>query len=357
MFIQSFCKNNYKLSNRNYLDDYSNIITKEIDMTMSGRYLTEYPKLDIDLKELDKYPLNTYAEELKKVIAEKNNIKNDIIIGSGANGILQNLAKLYLGKGENLIVPFYTFNQLEYAATTLKAHTKRVYMNEEKINFTNIIKSIDQKTKLIYICNPNNPTGVYIESYKLLEFSKIVKKINKNVKLIIDESTIEFTNKESILDYKLPRNMIVVRTLSKAYGAANLRVGYMVCNNDVYKEYVKNTTTNELSSIICKLAINILKSNLYKENVKLVLRQRDFLQNELKNIGIETYNSNSNILLTKTTFTKSEIDNIEKNNISVVKVKDKNDRIHIRIAIQDEYTNKAFINKLKKIISKNRENL
>ena len=352
MSILYFCKKKYKLSNRNYLDDYSNTISKRIDMTMSGKYLSKYPLLNIDFSDLDKYPLKYYINEFENTIRKKYKINNEIVIGSGTNGILQNLVKIYVSNGDNLVTPFYTFNQLEYACSSLKAVTRRVYMDSEYINFDNIIKSIDKKTKLVYICNPNNPTGIYIDSSKLMELSKRIKKINRNTKLIIDESTIEFSKKKSLLDYTLPNNVIVVRTLSKAYGIANLRVGYMVCNNDVYKKYQENTTINEVSSIICKIAINIIKSNFYKDNVKLVLKEREYLKRELSNMGIETYKSDSNILLTKNTFTNKELKLIEDNEISIVKVKDIYNKVHIRIAVQDTNTNREFISILKKIINK-----
>jgi len=346
MYILSFLKNKkHIISKRNFLDDYSNISSKKIDMTMSGKYLGKYPELDIDLNDLDKYPLKYYIDELKQTIRKKYNIKNEIIIGNGSNGILMNLVKIYLKKGDNLVTPYYTFNQLEYAATSLNAKTKRVFMDEDNINFDNIIKNIDKKTKLIYICNPNNPTGKYIDVKKLIELSKRVK----NIKIIIDESTIEFSNKKSILDYSLPKNIIVVRTFSKAFGIANLRVGYMICNKDVYKKYKENVTNNEVSSINCKIAIKLLKSNLYKENVKLVLNERNYLKKELNKIGIETYDSDSNILLTKTCFSKKELDLLEKTEISIVPVKDIKNNIHIRIAVQDSKTNKEFINAIKKL--------
>lgn len=351
MFIRFFLKNKkYIISKRNYLDDYSNNISNKIDMTMSGKYLGKYPNIDISSENFDKYPISQDINILKETIKKKFNIQNEIIIGNGSNGILQNLIKIYIEKGNNIVTPFYSFNQAEYATTSQKGYTKRVLMDEENINLDNIICSIDKNTKLVYICNPNNPTGIYLNSKELLKLSEKIYKKNKNIKLIIDESSIEFTKSKSILDYKIPSNTIVLRTFSKAYGIANLRIGYMVCNKEIYSKYIKNNTNNEISSIICNIANKIINSNLYKENIELIIKEKNLMINRLNELGIKTYKSNSNIIMTKTTFTQKQIDLIEKNNISLVKVLDINNKIHLRIAIQDIKTNKLFIDILKNIL-------
>lgn len=353
MFIRSFLKNKkYIISKRNYLDDYSNNISKKIDMTMSGKYLGKYPDININSLEFDKYPISKDINVLVNTIKNKYSIKNEIIIGNGSNGILQNLIKIYVGEKDNLVTPYYTFNQAEYAVTSQKGYTKRVLMDEENINLDNIIDSIDKKTKLVYICNPNNPTGIYVSSKELLCLSEKIYKKNKNIKLIIDESSIEFTKEKSLLDYKLPSNIIVLRTFSKAYGIANLRIGYMVCHRNIYNKYIKNTTNNEISSVVSNIANTIIKTDLYKENIDLIIKERELMIGRLNELGIKCYKSNSNIIMTKTTFSKKEIEIIEDNDISLVNVLDINNKIHLRIAIQDEKTNREFISILKKIINK-----
>ena len=351
MFIRSFLKNKkYIISKRNYLDDYSNSISKRIDMTMSGKYLGEYPSIDININNIDKYPICKDINKLKETIRKKFNIKNEIIIGNGSNGILQNLIKIYIENGNNIVTPFYSFNQAEYATTSQKGYTKRVLTDEENINLDNIISSIDKNTKLVYICNPNNPTGIYLNSKELLKLSEKIYKKNKHIKLIIDESSIEFSKNKSVLDYNIPSNVVVLRTFSKAYGIANLRIGYMVCHKNLYNKYIKNNTNNEISSIVTNIANNIINSEFYKDNIELIIKERDLMINRLNELGIKSYKSDSNIIMTKTTFTQKQIDLIEENNISIVKVLDINNKIHLRIAIQDVKTNKKFIDILKNIL-------
>ena len=351
MFIQFLYKNkNYIISKRNFLCDYSRIKSEKIDMTLSGKYLSKYEKINIDFKEFDKYPSYLHIEKLETEIKKIEKTPQEIILGAGANGILQNIVKiLFINKG-NLVTPFYTFNQVEFAVTSFGGYTKRVYTNDYNIDFDKIKKSIDRKTRMVYICNPNNPTGLYVNSKYLLNFAKSI-----NIPVVIDESGIEFTNKKSILSYKqLPNNLIVVRSFSKAYGIASFRIGYMACNKEFKQKYIKNITTNEFSGLSCIIALNLLKNGRInvKKNIEHILNEKKKILKELKKIGIDCINSNSNTIMTKTTFDENFMKNLINNHISVVPIYDEENKIHIRIAIQTKETNEKFISILKTIYKK-----
>lgn len=342
----------YEISKRDFKDDYANYKPQKIDMTLSGKYLYKYPKFTINYSEFPDYPSHKLLRELKNVIMETQNIKEkEIIIGVGANGILQNIVKVLFSQGGNLVTPFLTFNQPEYAVTAMGGFTKRVYMkNNVEVDINNIIKSVDEKTKMIYICNPNNPTGILMENKDII---KIANKTQKYV--VVDESAIEFSGKKSLIEEELPNNLIIVRSLSKSYGIANLRVGYMICSK-VFKEiYDKNITSNEIAGISCEYAKKVLKSNKYKKNVQIVKSEREKLKKELQKIGLEFYESKSNILFTKTTLGDDILGKLYENDISVGSTYDENKSLHIRIAVQDRKTNDIFIQRLKKIFNKSME--
>lgn len=349
MFIHCCLKNKlYKLSNRNYLCDYSKIESKKIDMSLSGKYLTSYPNIKIDIDQFDKYPLQTNIEKLEKTIKNKMSIKSEIIIGSGVNGLLQNIIKINFRKKGNLITPFYTFDQAEYAVTSFGGKTKRVYTNNYNVNLDNIIKLIDKKTKMIYICNPNNPTGKLISSNKLIEFSKKI-----SIPLVIDESGIEFTKEKGILEHLevLPKNLLVLRSFSKAYGLANLRIGYLACSKEFKRIYLENITTNEFSGISCLVANEVIKnSKKMEQNVNKILQEREYLITNLEKLGIKCLVSDSNIIFTKTYFNLNFINLLNKNNVSVVPICDKNNRLHIRIAVQNRQQNNKFLKVIKSIV-------
>lgn len=350
MCIHYYCKKKlYKISSRDYTQDYSKLKSQKIDMTLSGRYLSTYPNIQIPISQFDKYPLSIHIKELEMLIKNKIITNSEIIIGSGANGLLQNIIKILFKEKGNLITPFYSFDQAEYAVTSFCGKTKRIYTNKYNINLENVIKSIDRKTKMIYICNPNNPTGQFINSLELINLAKKIK-----IPLVIDESGIEFTGQKGILETtkKLPNNLLVIRSFSKAYGLANLRIGYLACSEEFKERYIKNITTNEYSGISCIIANKMLKTSdkHMKNNVKKILEEKEKMTQELENIGIKVLESYTNTIFTKTYFDQKFLQELEKNNISVVPIYDEKKQLHIRIAIQDETTNKQFITKLKKIL-------
>lgn len=350
MFIHCCFKNKlYKLSDRNYLYDYSKIESKKIDMTLSGKYLLNYPNIKISFDEFDKYPLSVNIKELENLIKTKILTKSEIVIGTGANGLLQNIIKILYRKKGNLVTPFYTFDQAEYAVTSFGGITKRVYTDNYELDLDNLVKSVDKKTRMIYICNPNNLTGKFIEPKKLIELTKKV-----NVPIVIDESGIEFTRKKGVLETVryLPKNLLVLRSFSKAYGLANLRIGYLACSTEFKQKYLENITTNEFSGISCMIAKEMIKySNNMKRNVNKIIFEKKYLISKLEQLGIFCLDSSSNIIFTKTYFSKNFIKELNKNDISVVPIYDKDNNLHIRIAIQDKKTNIEFIKTIEKILN------
>ena len=339
-------KNNYIESSRNFSDDYANIDSRKIDMTLSGIYLYKYPSFNVDLKQLCLYPSKYDADDLMGKIKRRFNIQNSVVLGPGSNGILQNIIKITLKIGDNLVTPFYSFNQAEYAATSLGCTTRRVKCNNYQIDFDAIKKSIDSKTKIVYICNPNNPTGIYVSSKKIIDFAKNVTPI-----IIVDESGIEFTNKESILDCEdIPDNIIVLRSFSKAYGLANMRIGYMCCSSEFEKMYIDNTTINEYSGLSVSFAAKMLDNYDYvTKNIDLINKEKNKIIKQLEKIGVETIKSDSNTIMSKTIIDERLINELFNKDVSLIKVYDEDNKIHFRIAVQDIESNNLFIEKIKEI--------
>lgn len=351
MYTQYYLKNDYIESNRDFSDDYANIDSRNIDMTLSGIYLYKYPKFKMNLKQLCLYPSKYDAINLISIIRKKYGVKNAIVLGPGSNGILQNIIKVIMKKGDNLVTPFYSFNQAEYAATSLGCITRRVKCNNYQIDFKSLQNSIDKNTRIVYICNPNNPTGIYVPSKKIIDFAGKIEPI-----VIVDESGIEFTGKKSVLNYKkIPNNLIILRSFSKAYGLANMRIGYMCCSMDFEKRYVNNTTINEYSGLSVSFAIDMMKNYDYiLKNIELINSEKNKLVAELNEVGIKTIKSDSNTLMSKTVIDDRLVDDLFKENVSLIKVYDEDMNIHFRIAVQDKTSNKEFIKKIKMIIKEHK---
>ena len=349
MFGQSCYKNKYFcISKRTYLEDYGYIKPNKINMTLSGTYLYKYPFRNIKGNNLDKYPNLEEIDTLKSNIRIKFNFYNngyEIVLGAGTNGLIQNICKILLNGKSNLLTPYLSFGQAEFAATSFGAETRRVYMNNFKIDFDYFEKSLDENTRLIYICNPNNPTGLIIDNKEIIKFAAK----NPNIYIMVDESNIEFSNQKSLIQENLLPNIIILKSFSKAYGLSNLRIGYLICSKDFYTLYKSKITINEFSGISCYCANKVICSNMYEKNVEKINKEIYFLKNELNKLGIDTFETFSNTLFTKTTFKNEIFDIIEKHNISIIPVIDQENKNHFRIAIQNHKINKLFIKELYKI--------
>ena len=225
--------------------------------------------------------------------------------------------------------------------------TKRVFMTEEgNVSPENILKSIDKDTKMVYICNPNNPTGMFIDPEKIDYISE-----NTKAFLVIDESAIEFTGHSGInINKKIKDNVIVVRSLSKAYGIADLRVGYMICSEHFKKIYKENITINEVPGISCLYARKVILSNQYKRNIRKIIKERERIEKRLSKTGLEFYKSCSNILFSKSKLNTNIKQRFEQQGVSAMFVNDEYGRQHFRIAIQDRKTNDKFIKKIESIL-------
>lgn len=340
------------MDNKTFSNDYSfdSRNNCKIDMVMSGKYLAERNfNIDIDEYLIDEYPKVDRIDYLKNLISKKYNKSIDnFVIGAASNGIIQNLVKLLFCKGGNLITAEFSFEQPEYAVRRLGGQIKKINNNNDfTINFENILDAVDNNTKAIFLCNPNNPTGFYYEPNVLIEFANKVK-----IPVIISEAAIEFTKKASLLDYDLPENIIVTRTFSKAYGLAGLRIGFAYLQGKLLDMYISGITRFEVSLLSIEVAINMLEKKDIDNNVNLVIEERNYLQEELKKIGIETLPSESNAFMSRNSYDNDFFEILNKNNISVAKVDDrKTKKYYFRIAVQTHNINALFIsvmNELKK---------
>jgi histidinol-phosphate aminotransferase len=176
---------------------------------------------------LSKYP-DSKAKILRKEISKKFKCDfNKIICGAGSDEIIQIICQLYLKHSDEVIVPQYSFLMYRIYAQIVGA--KVVYAKEInfKVSVPDVIKKVTKKTKVIFIANPNNPTGTYLTKVELIELRK---KLKKNILLVLDDAYFEYMkNKDykSSLDlFKNRDNVITIRTFSKIYGLASLRVGW-----------------------------------------------------------------------------------------------------------------------------------
>ena len=164
----------------------------------------------------------------RKVLAKKFSLKRDrIILGSGSDQIFELACKLFLNKGDEVVVSEYSF--IIYRIYSRMCGAKVRYAKEEnfKPSVKSILDCVNRKTKIVFLANPNNPTGTYLNKYEVL---KLRKKLRSDILLIIDDAYFEYINdpnySSGIKLFSKSQNVLVTRTFSKIYGLAGLRIGW-----------------------------------------------------------------------------------------------------------------------------------
>ena len=172
---------------------------------------------------------------LRDTISKKFNIDpSRIICGAGSDQIFDFICKVFLGPGDEVIVTDFGFIMHRIYA---KLHGAKVILAKEK-NFIasvdEILKKVSDKTKIVFIANPNNPTGTYLPKDEILNLRK---KLRSDILLVIDDAYFEFINKDNFssgLDlFKDKANVLITRTFSKIYGLAGLRLGWGYSSKEI----------------------------------------------------------------------------------------------------------------------------
>jgi histidinol-phosphate aminotransferase len=176
---------------------------------------------------LDKYP-DGKSQSLRKSISKTYKCNSEkIVCGAGSDEVIQMICQLFLNPKDEVVLPEYSF--LMYRIYSKIVGAKVVFAKEInfKISIKEILKKVTKKTKIVFIANPNNPTATYLTKKEVLELRK---KLNKSILLVIDDAYAEYmknSDYSSGLDlFKNKDNVFILRTFSKIFGLASLRVGW-----------------------------------------------------------------------------------------------------------------------------------
>ncbi len=213
---------------------------------------------------LFRYP-DGKSEILRSQISKKFNCnKEKIICGAGSDEVIQMLCQLILKPKDEAIVPKFSFLMYRIYAKIVGANV--VFSKEKnfKVSIPEIIKKVTKKTKIVFLANPNNPTGTYLSKLELIELRK---KLRKNILLVIDDAYAEYMrNKDykSGLDlFKNKQNVFILRTFSKIYGLSSLRIGWGYGSKKIIKALNVIKPPFNVNEVAQKAAVESLKDNKF----------------------------------------------------------------------------------------------
>lgn len=257
---------------------------------------------------LDK--VNIYPEVTSRELAEKikklHGLKNiEVIVGNGMDHVFEMIARLFLNNNDETIIPVPTFTCYELVSLWAGAKPRLIPLLKPtyQLNIEKILKTINNKTKIIFICSPNNPTGNLIN---IKDIKTILNSTNKIV--FIDEAYIEFAGPSlAHLIEKYP-NLIIGRTFSKIYGLAGYRVGYAFIHKSLATYYLNSITPFVVSRPAQAAALGALDdSEFVEKTIKMVKEGKEFYYRELTKLGLKFIHSDANFITINTAPQKAKI--------------------------------------------------
>ena len=238
--------------------------------------------------ELSRYP-DSNGYYLKSAISERLNVDSDeIILGNGSNELIDIAVRTFVGPGDEAVMATPSFVAYSIAVKSVGGIIKEVPLLDYRHDLAGIADAITDRTKIIFIANPNNPTGTINNRD---EFERFMNRVPDGVLVIVDEAYYEYvmdSEYPDILNYFAGgRDILILRTFSKAYGLAGLRIGYGIARKDIITEMNKIRgpfNTNTLSQLAAMHALT--DDEHLKKSIEINEQGKKFLYRELDSMGI-----------------------------------------------------------------------
>jgi histidinol-phosphate aminotransferase len=279
--------------------------------------------------------------------------KSEISVGNGADEIMDLLMKVFVRRGSKVLVvepsfPMYTFFTELYGGSKVTALLEPDF----GLDVDAVLKKVDKDTRLLFVCSPNNPTG---NQFRKANIKRLLQEFEGVV--VVDEAYADFAPYSVIKWVRDYENLAVLRSFSKAFGLAGLRLGYLVSNRSIVKYVQRVVGPFNVNSVTQRTIVLALeKWSYFKEQINFVVNEREWLMKNLKQInGVAPYPSAANFILfevTKENLTSSNVAERMENRGVLVK-----DRGHlpllencIRVTVGTRNMNESFLSALKEAL-------
>ncbi len=332
--------NSYKVWRDDYLDNKEVVFLDNCENNLGSPIGLGY----------ERYPSSSQTK-VKEAIAKYKNVQvNQVTIGNGSDELIDLLIRCFCEpKQDNILICEPTFGMFKVYAQLNNVEVLNAPLKKESFLFDEqtILKTTNLRTKLIFICTPNNPTGTSISIEQLKTIA-----INFNGIVVVDEAYIDFSEKSSALSLITEfENILVLQTFSKAWGLAALRVGVAYSNPSIIEILNKVRPPFNINSNSQELILNALQKSAIKDIlVENILKQKTYLENELLQLSfVKTITeSDANFLLIEVT-DANKISNylLEQNILISNRSSLLNCKNRIRISVGTEQENKQLITLLK----------
>jgi len=332
---------------------------KVIKLSANESALGVSPKVLRALKTFDnnmsKYPDSRFKGLVKTIAKKYNCDQSKVICGSGSDEIIQMICQLFLNKYDEVIVPKFSF--LMYRIYSKIVGAKVRYANETnfKVSIKEILKKVTRKTKIVFLANPNNPTGTYISKSELLELRK---KLNKKILLVLDDAYFEYMKNNDYINglklFKNRNNVFILRTFSKIHGLASLRIGWGYGDKKIIKELYKIKPPFNVNRVAQLCAVQALKDDKFvQKSIKHNIVWGNKIKSDLVKYNITTNDLTANFFLlnfNKSRFSAKYVqEKLEQKGVILREMSSYGIKNCLRLTIGNSLENKIFLKNLKLI--------
>ena len=313
-----------------------------------------FDSIEAVLKETHRYP-DGNATRLKSTIGRKFNVKDEqVTIGNGSNDIIEFVARIFLSIVDSAIYSEHAFAVYPLVVRAVGAKGIEVPAKNFSHDLDQMLESIQDNTKLIFIANPNNPTGSFIEYDQLISF---LEKVPEKIIVLLDQAYFEYSSFETkdiefdILS-RFP-NLIMSRSFSKAYGLAGFRVGFCVSSREIadYLNRVRQPfNANSLALYAAEKALE--DQDFIDKCLQLNLEQKEILFEALASLGYDCLPSKGNFISfdckqdSREAFNKLLVEGVIVRSLAVYKMPN-----YLRVSVGLPEENLVFLEKIKQTLS------
>lgn len=303
--------------------------------------------------------INLYPEGSSRLLREKiaHKLKVDkemIIVGNGEDDIIDLIGMAFINEGEEVITGEITFPAYETAAKIMGGKLIPVKLKEYTYNLEGLAQRMNERTKIIFISNPNNPTGTIVTKE---EANNFIKNVPKDIVVVFDEAYYDYVedkNYPNSVSYALEgKNVIVLRTFSKIAGIAGVRIGYGIAKPELIsylRRVVNPFTTNRLAQVAALASLD--DEEHYRKVLNSNQEGKRYLYRELKELGIFYVPTEANfIFIDLKRGSKDIFEKLLKKGIIIRPGETWGCPNFIRVTIGTPYENEKFINALKEVLN------
>lgn len=249
------------------------------------------------------YPDNDGYELKIKLEAKYGVAKEQIVLGNGGTELIKLLAETFIDEGDEAVMPATTFGRYGLEVAYLGGKPVKVPLKENLPDYEKMLEMVNEKTKLFYICNPNNPTGNILPGKVI---AQIARRLSQNVVFVLDEAYYDFATRnpeygESLKLLKEHKNLIILRTFSKIAGLAGVRIGYIFSSDTLAGAMNKCRLTFNVNSLALAAAVGALDDEEHvKKAVNLNYESLELISDYCDKNHLDYIPSNANFIFVDT---------------------------------------------------------